>query len=101
MIQTSDLASPGGVPPAQCHWSQREELTSEPSSSAKQVVGSSKTSVLISSGLDGLYSPWSSQKRAVSVWRGSITTRYFSLASAALSFPLLGKDRSGLKPWQK
>ena len=41
MIQMSRLASPGGVPPAQCHCSQRPELVSEPSSSAKQVVGSS------------------------------------------------------------
>src|SRR5262249_9077028 len=101
MIHTSDLASPGGVPPAQCHCSQRPELTSDPSSSAKQVLGSSKTSVFTSSGLDGLYSPWSSQKRAVSVSRGSMTTRYFSLANAAFSLPLLGKERSGLKPWQK
>ena len=47
MIQASCLASPGGVPPAQCHCSQRPELVSEPSSSAKQVVGSSITSVWI------------------------------------------------------
>src|SRR5262245_6538410 len=98
MIHTSDLASPGGLPPGQCHCSHREELTREPSSSAQHVVGSSKTSVLISSGLDGLSSPWSSQNRAVSVSSGSMTTRNFSLAIAASSFALLGKDISGLKP---
>src|SRR5215510_12741619 len=101
MIQMSVLASPGGVPPGQCHCSQREEFVSEPSSSAKHVVGSSKTSVLTSSGFDGLNSPWSSQNRAVSVSSGSMTTRNFSLASAARSFVLLGNDISGLKPWQK
>ena len=39
MIQVSTLASPGGVPPAQCHCIQRPEFVSEPSSSAKQVEG--------------------------------------------------------------
>ena len=37
MIQVSAFASAGGVPPAQCHCSQRPELVVEPSSSAKQV----------------------------------------------------------------
>ena len=48
MIQTSDLASPGGVAPGQCHCSQRPELTRDPSSSAKHVVGNWKTVVWIS-----------------------------------------------------
>src|SRR6476660_5624847 len=100
MIQTSDLAAPGGVPPAQCHCSQRPELTSEPSSSAKQVAGSSNTVVLMSSGFDGLNSPWSSQNRAVSVFNGSMTTRNLSLPKAALIFARLGNACSGLKPWQ-
>ena len=52
MIQMSCLASPGGVPPAQCHCSQRPEFVSEPSSSAKQVVGSWITSVWILAGID-------------------------------------------------
>ena len=57
MIQVSCLASPGGVPPAQCHCSQRPELVSEPSSSAKQVDGSSITSVWIFDGSTSLCSP--------------------------------------------
>ena len=52
MIQVSFLASPGGVPPAQCHCSQRPEFVSEPSSSAKHVVGSSITSVWIFADID-------------------------------------------------
>ena len=57
MIQTSVLASPGGTAPGQCHCSQRELLVSEPSSSAKQVVGSSNTSVCIEAGSMSLNSP--------------------------------------------
>ena len=45
-------------------------------------------------------SPWFSQNRAVSVSSGSITTRNFSLPSAARIFSLLGNACSGLKPWQ-
>src|SRR5215470_17770824 len=101
MIQASLLASPGGVPPAQCHCSHREELTSEPSSSAKHVDGSSKTSVSIFEDSTSLCSPWFCQNLAVSVCSGSIETRNLSLESAAVSFLRLGKDSSGLKPWQK
>ena len=47
-------ASPGGSAAFQCHCSQRDELTSEPFSSAKQVVGSWKTSVWMLAGSDGI-----------------------------------------------
>ncbi len=57
MIQVSTLASPGGEPPGQCHCSQRLELVSDPSSSAKQVLGSWMTSVWIWDGSTSLYSP--------------------------------------------
>ena len=72
-----------------------------PSSSAKQLVGSWDTSVWIFSGSARLYSSWFSQKLAVSVASGSITTRYLSLARAPDTLALLGADCSGLKPWQK
>src|SRR5262245_7527096 len=101
MIQTSLLASPGGVPPAQCHCSQRDELTSAPSSSAKQVDGSSKTSVWTFEESTSLCSPWFSQNLAVSVCNGSIDTRNLSLESAAVHFLRFGNDSRGLKPWQK
>src|SRR5215468_5478782 len=101
MIQTSDFASPGGVPPAQCHCSQRPELTSEPVSSAKHVVGSSITSVWIDAMSTSLYSPWFCQNRAVSVCSGSITTRYLSFDNAAVIFFRFGADNMMLKPWQK
>src|SRR5262245_3753921 len=100
MIQTSLLASPGGVPPAQCHCSQRPELTSEPSSSAKQVDGNSNTSVWIFEESTSLCSPWFCQHRAVSVCNGSMDTRNLSLDSAAVSFLRFGNDSRGLKPWQ-
>src|SRR5664279_1687064 len=98
MIQVSFFASPGGVPPAQCHCNQRPELVNEPSSSAKQVVGSSITSVWMSADLTLLKSPWFSQNRAVSVCNGSMTTRYLSLESAEVSLARLGNDSRGLKP---
>src|SRR5215470_8525053 len=101
MIQTSVCASPGGSAPFQCHCSQRPELVSDPVSSAKQVVGSRKTSVWMLLGSTSLKGPWFSQKLAVSVASGSMTTRYLSFASAALTLLLLGADISGLKPWQK
>src|SRR5262245_57830701 len=101
MIQTSCLASPGGVPPAQCHCSQRPEFTSAPSSSAKHVDGNSKTSVWILDESTSLYSPWFCQNRAVSVCSGSIDTRNLSFDSAAVSFLRLGADSRGLNPWQK
>jgi len=50
MIQISVCASPGGSAAFQCHCSQRAELTSAPFSSAKQVVGSWKTSVWMLAG---------------------------------------------------
>ena len=50
-------ASPGGSAPFQCHCSQRAELTSEPFSSAKQVVGRRNTSVWILLGSTSLCSP--------------------------------------------
>src|SRR5215470_6505678 len=100
MIQMSLLASPGGVPPAQCHCSQRPELTSEPVSSAKHVVGSSITSVVIFDESTSLYSPWFCQNRDVSVCRGSMTTRNLSFDSAAVHFLRFDSDSSGLKPWQ-
>ena len=65
---------------------------SEPSSSAKQVVGSSNTSVWIVVGSTSLNSPWFSQNRAVSVCSGSMTTRNLSLRSAVLIFARLGND---------
>src|SRR5215475_4548959 len=101
MIQVSCLASPGGVPPAQCHCSQRPEFTSAPSSSAKHVDGNSKTSVWIFEDSTLLCSPWFSQNLAVSVCSGSIDTRNLSLESATVSFLRLGNDSRGLKPWQK
>src|SRR3712207_4602912 len=101
MIQVSCLASPGGVPPAQCHCSQRLELTSEPSSSAKQVDGSWNTSVWIEAGFTLLYSPWFSQNRDVSVSRGSMVTSHFSFDRDSVIFCRFGKASSGLKPWQK
>src|SRR6516225_8639772 len=101
MIQLSRLASPGGVPPAQCHCSQRPEFVSEPSSSAKHVDGSWMTSVLIWEGSTSLYSPWFSQNRAVSVSSGSMVTRYLSFDRAAVSFLRFGTASNGLKPWQK
>ena len=55
-------ASPG-VGAFQCHCSQRPELTSEPSSSAKQVVGRRNTSVCIWLGSTSLKPPCSSRTR--------------------------------------
>src|SRR5215470_9381794 len=101
MIQTSLLASPGGVAPAQCHCSQRDDETSAPSSSAKQVDGNSNTSVWMFEELTALCSPWFCQNRAVSVCNGSIETRNLSFDSAAVHFLRFGNDSSGLKPWQK
>ena len=93
-------ASPGGSAAFQCHCSQRAELTSEPFSSAKQVVGSWKTSVWMLAGSDGFCGPKFSQNREVSVSSGSMTTRNFSLPSAFRILPLSGNACSGLKPWQ-
>jgi hypothetical protein len=57
MIATSVLASPGGSAAFQCHCSTREELTTAPSSSAKQVVGRRNTSVCTEAVSMSLYSP--------------------------------------------
>ena len=79
MIQESGLASPGGVPQAQCHWIQRPEFVSEPSSSAKHVVGEFEDGCLDFLGLHGIISPWFSQNRAVAVCSGSMLTRNLEL----------------------
>ena len=101
MISWSLSASPGGSAPFQCHCSQRPELTRDPSSSAKQVEGSRKTSVWILVGSTSLYSPWFCQNSEVSVASGSMVTRYLSLASDPETLTLQGAEASGLKPWQK
>ena len=62
-------------------------MTSEPFSSAKQVVGNWKTSVWMLAGSDGFCGPKFSQNREVSVSSGSITTRNFSLPSAFRILP--------------
>ena len=100
MIHVSCCAAPGGEPPAQCHCSHRPELVSDPSSSAKQVVGSWNTSVWIDFVSTSLYSPWFSQNRAVSVSSGSIVTRNFSFERDDVILPRFGKASSGLNPWQ-
>ena len=100
MIQISDCALPGPSAAFQCHCSQRDELTSEPFSSAKQVVGNWNTSVWIADGSAGFCGPTFSQKREVSVSSGSITTRNLSLLSPLRILPRSGKACSGLKPWQ-
>src|SRR5258708_3825168 len=99
MIQMSVCASPGGSAAFQCHCIQRDELTREPASSAKQVVGSWKTSVWILAGSAGFCGPKFSQNREVSVSSGSITTRYFSLLSPLRILLRSGKACNGLKPW--
>ena len=100
MIQMSVFASPGASAAFQCHCSQRAELTSEPFSSAKQVVGSWKTSVWMLAGSAGFCGPKSSQNRDVSVSSGSIVTRNFSLLRPLRILPRSGNACSGLKPWQ-
>src|SRR5271168_4402068 len=100
MIQISDLASPGGSAAFQCHCSQRAELTSEPVSSAKHVVGSWNTSVWMLALSDGFCGPKFCQKREVSVSRGSITIRNLSLLSPERILPRFGNACIGLKPWQ-
>src|SRR5258707_10092013 len=100
MICRSERASPGGSAPFQCHCSQRDELVSEPSSSAKQFVGRRKTSVWILEESTSLCSPKLRQNSDVSVASGSITTRNLSFASARFCLYLAGDAASGLKPWQ-
>src|ERR1700693_805950 len=100
MISLSPLASPGGSAPFQCHCSHLPLLTSEPSSSAKQVEGRRKTSVWILAESTLLYSPKLRQNSEVSVASGSITTRYLSLDNPSTTFCLLGKGAIALNPWQ-
>jgi hypothetical protein len=76
-------ASPGPSAPFQCHCSQRLLLTSEPSSSAKQVVGRRNTSVWMLAGSTSLNSPALRQNSEVSVASGSMITSHLSLASGA------------------
>src|SRR5450830_818327 len=95
----SVLASPGGSAAFQCHCNTRDELTTEPSSSAKQVVGRRNTSVWIEAVSTSLYSPWFFQNSEVSVVGGSITTRNFSLDRPLRTRSLLDSAASGLKPW--
>ncbi|MNE54780.1 hypothetical protein D3C80_1495900 [compost metagenome] len=98
-ILPSCQASPGGAAPAQCHCSQRLELTIEPFSSAKQLEGRRKTSVWMAAGSTSLDSPWFCQKLDVSVASGSMITRNLSLAKASAALFLSGKAAIGLKPW--
>src|SRR5712691_3423944 len=95
MISMSDLASPGGSAPFQCHCSTRLLLTNEPSSSAKQVDGNRYTSVWILAGSTSLYSPWFSQKVEVSVASGSIVTRYLSFFNAPPTLAFTGTRQAG------
>src|SRR5437899_12724324 len=101
MISGSVLVSPGGSAPFQCHCSTRPLLTNEPSSSAKQVDGKRNTSVWILAGSTSLYSPWFSQKPAVSVASGSIVTRYLSFYNAPPTLALHGNAARGFKLWHK
>src|SRR5262249_10397570 len=100
-ISESALPSPGGSAAFSFHWLTRLELVNEPVSSAKQVLGSRNTSVWICLGSTSFSGPKFFQNSEVSVSSGSMTTRYFSFAIAALSFFLLGSAASGLKPWQR
>jgi hypothetical protein len=100
-ISRSPRASPGGSAAFQCHCSQRELETSDPSSSAKQLDGSRKTSVAICEESTSLNSPWFLQNSEVSVTSGSMVTRYRSLRSPSSTLGLSGNDASGLKPWQR
>src|SRR5512138_625317 len=99
MISESPLASPGGSAPFQCHCSQRPLLTSEPSSSAKQVDGRRNTSVWIFAESTSLYGPKFFQNSEVSVASGSMITRYLSLDRLSTSLALFGNEAIGLKPW--
>src|SRR5258708_9599624 len=98
MISRSLLASPGPCAPCQCHWSTRLELTSEPRSSAKHVVGRRNTSVWIFDASTSLNSPKFLQNSDVSVASGSMMTSHFSFARLAPIFDLFGAAASGLNP---
>ena len=98
MIWMSGRASPGGSAAFQCHCSTREELTMEPSSSAKQVVGRRNTSVWMEAVSTSLYSPKLRQNSDVSVASGSMMTRNFSLARPLRTRWLFDSEAIGLKP---
>src|ERR1700735_5699410 len=98
MISRSLFDSPGPVAPCQCHCNTRLELTSEPRSSAKQVVGKRKTSVWIFDASTSLNSPKLLQNSDVSVASGPMTTSHFSLARPACTFDLFDTAASGLNP---
>ena len=98
MMAMSGRASPGCSAAFQCHCSTRAELTMEPSSSAKQVVGSRKTSVLMLAVSTSLNSPKLRQNSEVSVASGSMMTRNFSLDRPLRTRPVLDSEAMGLKP---
>lgn len=100
MISLSCLASPGGSTAFSFQPMTRLELVKVPASSAKQPVGSRKTSVWILDASTSLSGPKFFQNSLVSVCSGSMITRYFSLARACDIFFWLGTAASGLKPWQ-
>ncbi|MOA22790.1 hypothetical protein D3C78_1433750 [compost metagenome] len=99
MMAMSVLASPGGSAAFQCHCSTRDELTTAPSSSAKQVVGRRNTSVWMDALSTSLNSPWFFQNSDVSVTSGSMITRNLSLDRPLRTLLLLASAASGLKPW--
>ncbi|MNM99750.1 hypothetical protein D3C81_1123180 [compost metagenome] len=99
MMCTSVRVSPGPSAPFQCHCSQRLLLTSEPSSSAKQVVGRRITSVWILAVSTSLNGPALRQNSEVSVASGSMITSHLSLPRAAVTRFLSGSAAIGLKPW--
>jgi len=100
-MSMSGMASPGGSAPFQCHCSQRLELVSEPSSSAKQVEGRRNTVVWMSAVLTSLNSPKLRQNSLVSVCSGSMVTRNLSLDSPSRTRDLFDSAASGLKPWAR
>ena len=54
-MSMSVLASPGGSAAFQCHWIQRDELVSEPSSSAKHEDGSDAGLGVSGAGADAIF----------------------------------------------
>ena len=100
MITTSVFAWPGGSAAFQCHCSQRPLFTSEPSSSAKQVVGRRNTVVWMLAVSTSLYSPALRQNSEVSVASGSMIT-VLELGQRRAHLALLGNEAMGLKPRQK
>lgn len=101
MISVSSRASPGPSAAFHRHWMTRPELVKVPAFSANSVAGRRNTSVATWLGSTSLYWLCGFQNSEVSVASGSITTMYFSFASASPTFLLFGTEASGLKPWQK